>query len=254
MGRKTPFPTEVQQEGCGLHLGSPPQVLTPSKFGRVERCIPSGAQGWAGASAAPHQMSARDDLADVVQSPYITFWGATVTTWDNGDSFLSTALGNCCPMLKAIEESIENLCHIPVTLIAEAGGCGSQPHSHKTWCGISGLLARVSPLTRVLFAVGVISSLETGRRDTVLPSCACGAVHPARQPLPHSAEDWKWQKDLSSWDSCLCFYRTVIRQGDARCMLQHCVPLGQPETFFQVARNFVLLFEVSLRMLSKWCR
>lgn len=42
--------------------------------------------------------------------------------------------------VKTIEASGQNLCYIPVTPTAEAGGCSAQPRSHKTctWGGFQG--------------------------------------------------------------------------------------------------------------------
>lgn len=65
----------MQWQGWGLGLDAPPQLLTPSKFGGTESRIPGNVRGRAGALAASHQMSPRDDPTDVVQSPHITLWG-----------------------------------------------------------------------------------------------------------------------------------------------------------------------------------
>lgn len=165
-----------------------------------------------------------------------------MTTWDNGGSRFPTALGNCCESHRGFGTK-----PLPHPRYPDSWGwrlwCSAPLSRDLYWYGISGLLARFFPLTRVLFAVDVIFLVRNkGRRAVILPSPARRAIHPAGQPLPHSAGHRRWQRDLFSWDNSLCFYGRMIRQGDAWCTLQARVPLGQPEPFFQVTRIFWFVF------------
>lgn len=222
-------------------LGFPTRLLTPSKFGGTESCVPGNARGQAGVLAAPHRMSPGD--APQVCGPLTSRCGGVpVTMWDNRDSFFPTPLGNCCESHRGIRT--KPLLH---PRHPKSWGwrlqCSAQLSQDLYLWGISGLLARFSPLKRVLFAADVISLVRNrGRRDVVLPSPARGAIHPVGQPLPHSAGHRRWQRDLFSWDNGLCFYGRVIKQGDTQYILQAHVPLGQPEPLFRWQGIFGLFF------------
>lgn len=117
-------------------LGFPTRLLTPSKFGGTESHVPGNARGKQVSWLLPIRCPQGWPRRCVVPSHHV----GGVFLWLCGTTGTDFFQHPWEIAVKAIEASGQNLCYIPVTPRAEAGGCSAQPSSHKTctWGGFQG--------------------------------------------------------------------------------------------------------------------